>query len=249
MATFWRTFHHDGKISPAWWGWGVNALPLLLYLPSRVTSKDVVYTLQLREQIHSPYFSYALCGWHSQCALYTVQHRVLLDLKRTRLSWGRMIRLLPPPFSRQQVVSLSQSSCVSPVELTDGGAGGGGAKVYDSEKARSSINYSILSAVQWTWKFVEPCHSFFTPQLAPQILKLKRQSHVISNNVEACKIKSSYLYMLWWFLNIFALEENKLRNFDFSMKLFPNLGIYLKNFFNMLWRWRYFSNVPYHRLD
>jgi hypothetical protein len=21
-ATFWRTFHHDGKTSPGWWGWG-----------------------------------------------------------------------------------------------------------------------------------------------------------------------------------------------------------------------------------
>jgi hypothetical protein len=28
MASFWRTFHHDGKISPAWRGRGVHALPL-----------------------------------------------------------------------------------------------------------------------------------------------------------------------------------------------------------------------------
>ncbi len=35
-ATFWRTFHHDGNISPVWWGGGgVHAHPLLLYLPSR----------------------------------------------------------------------------------------------------------------------------------------------------------------------------------------------------------------------
>jgi hypothetical protein len=27
-ATLWRTFHHDGKISPAWWVWGVHAFPL-----------------------------------------------------------------------------------------------------------------------------------------------------------------------------------------------------------------------------
>jgi hypothetical protein len=26
MATFWRIFHHDGKISQACWGWGVHAL-------------------------------------------------------------------------------------------------------------------------------------------------------------------------------------------------------------------------------
>jgi hypothetical protein len=37
--------------------------------------------------------------------------------------------LAPPPLSREHVVSLSPSSCVSPVELTDGeGGGGGGAK-------------------------------------------------------------------------------------------------------------------------
>ncbi len=23
MTTFWRTFHPEGKITPAWWGWGV----------------------------------------------------------------------------------------------------------------------------------------------------------------------------------------------------------------------------------
>jgi hypothetical protein len=31
-----------------------------------------------------------------------------------------------PPLSRQQVISLSQSSCVSPIKLTDGMGGGGG---------------------------------------------------------------------------------------------------------------------------
>ncbi len=57
---------------------------------------------------------------------------------------GRMIRLLlpPPPPPRQQVVSLSQSSCVSPCELTDlGGRGGRGARSY----FWPSINHSILS--------------------------------------------------------------------------------------------------------
>jgi hypothetical protein len=43
------------------------------------------------------------------------------DLLRTKLSCGHMIRLLahsaPPSPGRQQVVSLSQSSCVPPVEL------------------------------------------------------------------------------------------------------------------------------------
>jgi hypothetical protein len=48
----------------------------------------------------------------------------------------------PPPslVARQKVVSLSQSSCVSPVEPTNVG---GGAKSYDREKAWPSINHSI----------------------------------------------------------------------------------------------------------
>ncbi len=63
-----------------------------------------------------------------------------------------MIRLLAQPPSSlflQQVVSLSQSSCVPPVELIPtgevGGGGGRGAKSYDGEKAWSSVNHSILS--------------------------------------------------------------------------------------------------------
>ncbi len=53
------------------------------------------------------------------------------------LSCGRMIRLLAhplPPYSRQQIASLSQSSCVAPIELTDmrWGGGGGEAKSYES---------------------------------------------------------------------------------------------------------------------
>ncbi len=35
MTTLWRPFHHDIKISPGWWGRGVHAHPLSLYLPSR----------------------------------------------------------------------------------------------------------------------------------------------------------------------------------------------------------------------
>ncbi len=54
MATLWRTFHHDRKIILDWWGWGVNALPLSLYLLSRT---KLWCTLQLRGHIiiHSPY--------------------------------------------------------------------------------------------------------------------------------------------------------------------------------------------------
>ncbi len=30
-AAFWRTFSHEGKISPNWWGWGMHAHPLSLH--------------------------------------------------------------------------------------------------------------------------------------------------------------------------------------------------------------------------
>ncbi len=43
-AALWRTFHHEGKISPGWWGWGVHAHPLSLHLPSPVKLQS---TLQL----------------------------------------------------------------------------------------------------------------------------------------------------------------------------------------------------------
>ncbi len=49
IATFWRIFRHDGKIRPAWWSWGVHALPLSLYLPS---PEKWWCTLQLRGQIY-----------------------------------------------------------------------------------------------------------------------------------------------------------------------------------------------------
>jgi hypothetical protein len=52
-ATLWRTFHHDGKISPGWWeGGGARPTP---YTISTITYKAVVYinTLQLIGQIHS----------------------------------------------------------------------------------------------------------------------------------------------------------------------------------------------------
>jgi hypothetical protein len=55
-----------------------------------------------------------------------------------------MIRLLAHHLSRQQVISLSQSSCVSPVWLNDG-KGGRGAKSYDRGKTWPSITLSTLS--------------------------------------------------------------------------------------------------------
>jgi hypothetical protein len=49
---------------------------------------------------------------------------------------------IPPPLSHQQGVSLSQSSCVSPVELTDA-----------RNPAWPSINHEILSAYLYTALF------------------------------------------------------------------------------------------------
>ncbi len=67
-------------------------------------------------------------------------------------SWiGLGFELPPSPLSHQQLVSLSQSSCVSPVELTDGRGGreegGHGDESYDRKKAWASINHSILSGL------------------------------------------------------------------------------------------------------
>jgi hypothetical protein len=42
MATFWRTFYHDGKVSPAWQGWGGGARPPP-FTTSAITNKVVMY--------------------------------------------------------------------------------------------------------------------------------------------------------------------------------------------------------------
>jgi hypothetical protein len=68
MATFWRTFHHDGKISPAWCGWGCTHSPLSLYLTSRA---KLWGTLRRRGQIHS---------LHTPCSAR--------DWDRIRITWG-----------------------------------------------------------------------------------------------------------------------------------------------------------------
>ncbi len=50
-ATFWSTFHHDGKIIPAWRGWG-DARPSFFTISASCTK--LWCTLQLRGQIHYP---------------------------------------------------------------------------------------------------------------------------------------------------------------------------------------------------
>jgi hypothetical protein len=70
---------------------------------------------------------------------------------RENQAFSPLYDLAPPhPLPCQQVDSISESSGVSPTELTEGGGGGeggsgGGAKSSDCEKAWSSIYHSILS--------------------------------------------------------------------------------------------------------
>jgi hypothetical protein len=75
MTDFWRTFHHDGKISPGWSGWGVHAHPLSLCLPSRT---KLQCTLQLRGQIFNLY---------PICTLW-LAHRLYVTLSGYRRSKG-----------------------------------------------------------------------------------------------------------------------------------------------------------------
>ncbi len=66
-TAFWRTFHHEGKISPDWWGGGGTPTPFYLHLPSPVK-------LQLRSSWvcrHTNPFSSLLCKY-VLCALYIV---------------------------------------------------------------------------------------------------------------------------------------------------------------------------------
>jgi hypothetical protein len=57
----------------------------------------------------------------------------------------------PPPLSRQQVVSLSQSSCVSPVELTD-------------ERGKEP-NHTTTTNKVWSSKYIQ--YSLVAPQSPP----------------------------------------------------------------------------------
>ncbi len=93
--------------------------------------------------------------------------RVLDDFQRTRLSRCRITWLLPHPLPPSSVskLSLSQSSCVSPVELIDGkwGEGGGrGAKLNDCEKAWYSLKHSVNSVTLSIRKVCRLCWLLYT---------------------------------------------------------------------------------------
>jgi hypothetical protein len=81
----------------------------------------------------------------SPTVLVGIQYSESIQLVIEDQTFLRSCDLAPPQphplLSRQQVVSLFQSFCVSPVELTvvGGGEGWGGAKLFDAEKAWSSL--------------------------------------------------------------------------------------------------------------
>jgi hypothetical protein len=84
MATFWRTFHHDGKISQLRVGGG-RPPPFTL---STITSKVVVYALAERADILTPPISplplYVLCGREGD--LLRRQHENLVSSSNTGYS-------------------------------------------------------------------------------------------------------------------------------------------------------------------
>ncbi len=57
-----------------------------------------------------------------------------------------MIWLLLTPLSRQLARPATHRKAMKERKLANGRRGGGGAKSYDGEKAKFSINYTILSA-------------------------------------------------------------------------------------------------------
>ncbi len=65
--------HNDGKISPAWWEGGVHGLSL--FLPSLT---KLWCMLQLRGQIHSPYFYSSSIHICTLC--YELNHRLEMDI-------------------------------------------------------------------------------------------------------------------------------------------------------------------------
>ncbi len=89
MSTFWRTFHHDGKISPAWWGWGCTPSPF-----HTIYHHELIYGVRSRWEGRyispiSPLSLYVLCGKHlqnfqvSQCFYHS-----LLCISSMRISFS-----------------------------------------------------------------------------------------------------------------------------------------------------------------
>jgi hypothetical protein len=100
-----------------------------------------------------------------------LQQRVLNDLERTRLYYGRMIRPLahpPSPLFRQQLVSLSYSSWVSLIELTADEVGGrdsreGGVRgsesriIHPPESLALCKSFNTLCTTEFCGNFIYLC--------------------------------------------------------------------------------------------
>jgi hypothetical protein len=82
--------------------------------------------------------------WASIVSLWTESIKRFIEDQAFSLSLVWLFRHTPPYF-RQKVVSLSQSSCVSPVELTDG-IGGEGEVGAKSDNGKKPGPLEILSA-------------------------------------------------------------------------------------------------------
>jgi hypothetical protein len=88
MATFWHTFHHDGKLSPARCGWGV--LPLSLYLPSQA---KLWCTLQRHERADTlPLFLLYPCTVRTVAA--DLRRREHIPKMQTNIGRKSMLRVL-----------------------------------------------------------------------------------------------------------------------------------------------------------
>ncbi len=123
MADFGRTFHHDGKICSGWWGWGVYAHPLSLYLPSHT---KLQCTYQLRGHIHTPsisslFYMYSVVQehWHWSYPVWLYTGEMPRSLSR-RESWSRA--LLRPTFTwnncySSTVISYFRLGFYSPFQL------------------------------------------------------------------------------------------------------------------------------------
>ncbi len=133
------------------------------------------------------------------------------------------------PTSRQQVVSLSQSSCVSPVEIADWRCGGGDKKHHGKE-AWSSANHLILSALPSVLYTMLNC-SFYTLLILITVCK--------SSMVSYFMILSDRLYFIYtqhkhgsvgagegWGSPNFGRVEKKLRHSIYSVVLGAGIAMW-----------------------
>ncbi len=90
MATFWRTFHHDGKISRPWWGWG-GARPI------PYDHKQSCGVPSSSKGRYPPYFFSS-----PLCTLWVILPRVNCSQVENWLRWA------PPPYKLSLVLRRSR---------------------------------------------------------------------------------------------------------------------------------------------